>query len=150
MTVLSLVAHSRIYAGQFLSSAPFNSLSASNLTASRSTRRTSLRSMPTTLLSCSSKLRTRSEVSSIIADTTTWITSIRINTVRITFLPIRRTTGHGYWQSIFLRKTTRASKVFLPKERKNRIRSGEHPDPAGLFHLGKRAGEETPGWLQIG
>jgi hypothetical protein len=27
---------------------------------------------------------------------------------------------------------------------------GEHPDPVGLFHLGKRAGEETPGWLRIG
>jgi hypothetical protein len=57
MTALSLVTHSRIYAGQFLSSAPFNSLSARSLMASRSTRRTSLRSMATTLLSCSSNLR---------------------------------------------------------------------------------------------
>jgi len=60
MTALALVTHSRIYAGQFLSSAPFDSLSARSFTASRSTRRTSLRSMATTLLSCSSKLRRRS------------------------------------------------------------------------------------------
>jgi hypothetical protein len=57
MTALSLVTHSRIYAGQFLSSVPFNSLSARSLMASRSTRRTSLRSMATTLLSFSSNLR---------------------------------------------------------------------------------------------
>src|SRR5579864_1257438 len=57
---LSLVTHSRIYAGQFLSSAPFNSLSTKSSTACRSTRRTSSRSMATTLLSCSSKLRRRS------------------------------------------------------------------------------------------
>jgi hypothetical protein len=60
MIALSLVTHSRMYAGQFLSFAPFNSLSARSLTALRSTRRTSLRSMATTLLSCSSKLRRRS------------------------------------------------------------------------------------------
>ena len=25
-----------------------------------------------------------------------------------------------------------------------------HPDPGGLFHPGRRTGEETPGWLRIG
>jgi hypothetical protein len=57
MIALSLVTHSRMYAAQFRSSAPSNSLSARSLTAPRSTRRTSLRSMDAALFSCSSKLR---------------------------------------------------------------------------------------------
>lgn len=52
MSVLSLVTHSRICAGQFLRSAPFDSPSARSFTASRSTRSASLRSMATVVCSC--------------------------------------------------------------------------------------------------
>ncbi len=33
---------------------------------------------------------------------------------------------------------------------KGRVRSGEHPDPDGLFPLAKRAGKEIAGWQPIG
>jgi len=34
--------------------------------------------------------------------------------------------------------------------RKNRARGDDHADPAGLFHLGRVAGEEIPGWRRVG
>jgi hypothetical protein len=35
-------------------------------------------------------------------------------------------------------------------EKKSRVRSGEHPDPGGLFPLAKQTGEEISGWQRIG
>src|SRR6266852_4884207 len=63
---LSLVIHSRIYGGQFLSSVPLASLRARSFTASLSTRRTFLRSMAKLPDSCSSTPQSMSTCSPVI------------------------------------------------------------------------------------
>jgi hypothetical protein len=63
---LSRSIHSRMYAGQFLSAMRLPSLNARTLTASRSIRLTSLRSMATAPLSCPSAARRTSTSSAVI------------------------------------------------------------------------------------